>query len=235
MNDSPMLELLAEGGWGAFQPEFGRLAGWQFYPKLLKTLEQLDHSALFVSKLHGLGHIERTILQGGFCAMEEHLNEADTGLLLEACSYHDVGRRNDWVDDLHGHRSAQQIGALTGRTGEELKLLRGAVDAHSRRDKVLLETLQSYHPADLDRAVNLAQLLKDADGLDRVRIGDLDPAYLRRESSRKRAGLAREVFCRYQSRIGLEPKPFFSEEILAEIRKHGETPGAPPAGSDANG
>jgi len=230
-----MLELLAEGGWGEFQPEFDRLAGWQFYPKLLETLEQLDHSVLFVSKMHGLGHIERTILQGGFCAMEEGLDRTDTELLLEACSYHDVGRQNDWVDDLHGHRSAQQIGALTGRTGEELKLLQGAVDAHSRKDKVLLETIQSYGPALQDRAVRLAQLLKDADGLDRVRIGDLNPAYLRRESSRKRVGLAREVFCRYQCRIGLEPKPFFSEEIIAEIRKHGEPQGAPPSGEDTNG
>lgn len=220
MADSPMLNLLQAGVWGSYAPHFQRLSRWEHYPMLLQTLEQLDHSVLFVSKMHGLGHIERTILQGGFCAMEEGLDRSDTALLLLACSYHDVGRQDDWVDDLHGWRSAQCIGAITGRTGEDLKLLQGAVDAHSRKEAVLRETVAGYHPADLNRAVRLAQLLKDADGLDRVRLGDLDPSYLRRETSRSRAGLAFEVYRRYQQSIGCSPKPFFTQEELEYFRAH---------------
>lgn len=220
MADSPMLNLLQAGVWGSYAPHFQRLSRWEHYPMLLQTLEQLDHSVLFVSKMHGLGHIERTILQGGFCAMEEGLDRSDTALLLLACSYHDVGRQDDWVDDLHGWRSAQRIGAITGRTGEDLKLLQGAVDAHSRKEAVLRETVAGYRPADLDRAVRLAQLLKDADGLDRVRLGDLDPSYLRRETSRSRAGLAFEVYQRYQQSIGCSPKPFFTQEELDYFRAH---------------
>lgn len=220
MADSPMLNLLQAGVWGSYAPHFQRLSRWEHYPMLLQTLEQLDHSVLFVSKMHGLGHIERTILQGDFCAMEEGLDRSDTALLLLACSYHDVGRQDDWVDDLHGWRSAQRIGAITGRTGEDLKLLQGAVDAHSRKEAVLRETVAGYHPADLNRAVRLAQLLKDADGLDRVRLGDLDPSYLRRETSRSRAGLAFEVYRRYQQSIGCSPKPFFTQEELDYFRAH---------------
>ncbi len=220
MADSPMLNLLQAGVWGSYAPHFQRLSRWEHYPMLLQTLEQLDHSVLFVSKMHGLGHIERTILQGGFCAMEEGLDRSDTALLLLACSYHDVGRQDDWVDDLHGWRSAQRIGAITGRTGEDLKLLQGAVDAHSRKEAVLRETVAGYRPADLNRAVRLAQLLKDADGLDRVRLGDLDPSYLRRETSRSRAGLAFEVYQRYQQSIGCSPKPFFTQEELDYFRAH---------------
>lgn len=220
MADSPMLNLLQAGVWGSYAPHFQRLSRWEHYPMLLQTLEQLDHSVLFVSKMHGLGHIERTILQGGFCAMEEGLDRSDTALLLLACSYHDVGRQDDWVDDLHGWRSSQHIGAITGRTGEDLKLLQGAVDAHSRKEAVLRETVAGYHPADLNRAVRLAQLLKDADGLDRVRLGDLDPSYLRRETSRSRAGLAFEVYRRYQQSIGCSPKPFFTQEELDYFRAH---------------
>lgn len=220
MADSPMLNLLQAGVWGSYAPHFQRLSRWEHYPMLLQTLEQLDHSVLFVSKMHGLGHIERTILQGGFCAMEEGLDRSDTALLLLACSYHDVGRQDDWVDDLHGWRSAQRIGAITGQTGEDLKLLQGAVDAHSRKEAVLRETVAGYRPADLNRAVRLAQLLKDADGLDRVRLGDLDPSYLRRETSRSRAGLAFEVYRRYQQSIGCSPKPFFTQEELDYFRAH---------------
>ena len=117
MNYSPMLELLAQGNWGQFQSRFDQLSAWTYYPLLLDTLMGLKQEALFVSHIHGLGHIERTILQGAFCAMEEALGEEDTRLLLECCSYHDVGRVDDWVDDLHGHRSAQRIGGrrLGGR------------------------------------------------------------------------------------------------------------------------
>lgn len=231
MADSPMLNLLQAGVWGSYAPHFQRLSRWEHYPMLLQTLEQLDHSVLFVSKMHGLGHIERTILQGGFCAMEEGLDRSDTALLLLACSYHDVGRQDDWVDDLHGWRSAQRIGAITGRTGEDLKLLQGAVDAHSRKEAVLRETVAGYHPADLNRAVRLAQLLKDADGLDRVRLGDLDPSYLRRETSRSRAGLAFEVYRRYQQSIGCSPKPFFTQEELDYFRAH-KNDAAPPTPPD---
>jgi hypothetical protein len=228
MNESTMLTLLAAGDWGAHQPQFDRLAQWVGYPLLLQTLETLQHDALYVSSLHGLGHIERTILQGGFCAMEDDLNEADTHLLLEACAYHDVGRVDDWMDELHGYRSAQRIGALTGRTGEELLLLQGAVDAHSRKDTVLNETLEGYHPADFDRALLLAQLLKDADGLDRVRLGDLEPRFLRRQASRQRADLAQEVYRRYQTSLGLPPTPYFTEEQLAFVRKHRDDTVPPP-------
>ena len=220
MADSPMLALLEQGSWGEYQPAFDRLADWAFYPLLLDTLENLNHDVLFVSEMHGLGHIERTILQGGFCAMAEELPLADTQLLLECCSYHDVGRLDDSLDPLHGHRSAQRLAELTGRSGEDLKVMQVAVDVHSRHDSDLPEIMARYAPADEARATLLTQLLKDADGLDRVRLGDLNPKYLRRPSSRDRVELAQEVFERYQRSIGRSPKPFFDEDIRAMMRRH---------------
>ena len=225
MADSPMLALLEQGGWGEYQPAFDRLADWAFYPLLLDTLTGLKHEALFVSEMHGLGHIERTILQGGFCAMAEELPLADTQLLLECCSYHDVGRLDDSLDPLHGHRSAQKLAGLTGRSGEDLKVMQVAVDVHSRHDSDLPEIMALYAPADTARAGLLTQLLKDSDGLDRVRLGDLNPKYLRRPASRDRVGLAQEVFERYQRSIGRSPEPFFGEEIRAMMRRHYDNEG----------
>lgn len=126
----------------------------------------------------------------------------DTRLLLLACCYHDVGRRDDSLDDLHGWRSAQRISELTGLTGEEEKLVQAAVDAHSRNDSALEKTVKGYHLKDYRRGMVLAELLKDADGLDRVRIWDLDPRYLRREASRQRAAFAKELYLRYQQVTG---------------------------------
>lgn len=228
MSKSPMLDLLYAGNWGAFQPQFDALAQWSHYPLLTAALKNLNHDALFVSHMHGLGHIERTMLQGAFCAMAEGLDAENTQLLLECCSYHDVGRVNDWVDDLHGHRSAGRLAELTGRAGEELLLLQGAVDAHSRRDKELEAIIDGYGAADRNRAILLAQLLKDSDGLDRVRLGDLDPKYLRRDASRQRAELARAVFGRYQRHIGKVDRPRFTEAEVAAFRARNEQPGMPP-------
>lgn len=199
---SPMLPLLNASDWGEYQPLIDQLHGWAQYPLLLHTLEELDVSALFESKIHGLGHIERTICHGAMCAQAEGLSPEDTRLLLLACSYHDVGRIDDSLDELHGYRSSLELGRLTGCTGEELRIMQAAVDAHSRSDTLLLPTVEKYHPADFQRARTIATLLKDADGLDRVRIWDLNPDYLRREASRSRVGFAQELYLRYQRSTG---------------------------------
>jgi hypothetical protein len=191
-----------------------RLRRWQGWSLFLEKLNTLNRDALFQSKVHGLGHIERTMLHGAFCAMEDGLDMEDTALLLECCAYHDVGRVSDNVDYLHGHRSAQRLGALTGREGEALKMMMAAVDAHSRPESELEPTLRSYRPADWQRCLRLAQLLKDADGLDRVRIFDLDVSYLRREASRMREGFAEYLFGRYQRLTGAPLTPPFSQELV---------------------
>ncbi len=226
MANSPMLQLLEQGNWGEFQPAFDRLQQWELYPLLIETFETLKQDVLFVSEMHGLGHIERTILQGGFCAMEEHISLADTQLLLACCSYHDVGRLDDSLDPYHGHRSAEKLAELTGRQGEELKLMQTAVDVHSRHDSDFDQILPLYAPSDRLRAAHLSQLLKDSDGLDRVRLGDLNPRYLRRDSSRQRVSLAQTVFERYQCSIGRSPEPFFSKEIREMMRRHYDSEGS---------
>lgn len=209
MADCVLLRLLERNDWGSFQPVLERLRRWEGYPLFLDILAALDYSALFDSRIHGPGHIERTLLHGAFGAMEEPLSPADTRLLLLACCYHDVGRVDDSLDDLHGHRSAQRIGELTGLTGEDCKLVQAAVDAHSRSDHALKTTVMGYHPADPSRALTIAELLKDADGLDRVRIWDLDPRYLRRQGSKRRAAFAKELYLRYQQEIQMEAVPDF--------------------------
>lgn len=203
------LTLLERPDWGEYQPLVEKLRRWPGYPGLVTALGTLKREVLFESSIHGPGHIERTMCHGAFCAMEEPLSPEDTRLLLLACSYHDIARENDAVDDLHGHRAALRIREVTGLTGEEEKLVQAAVDAHSRPDSQLEETVCAYAPADFSRGKRLAELLKDADGLDRVRIWDLDPAYLRREASRTRAGFAKKLYLRWQRETGQPAVPDF--------------------------
>jgi hypothetical protein len=63
----------------------------------------------------------------------------------------------------------------------------------------------------------LASLLKDADGLDRVRLGDLDPRYLRHPVSRTMTRFAERLFL--ETDDCLEPGPdYFSRLWAAAVR-----------------
>ena len=195
---SIMQQLLEENRWDKYQPLMDRLRKSEYWPDFEYALAHLNRDALYVSSVHGEDHIERVLLHGAFCAMEDHLDHRDTELLLNACSYHDVGRINDDLDPEHGRRSAEQLEALTGCSGEDLLLMQAAVDAHSRSDRFLERTIRSYQPEDYPRALRLAQLLKDADGLDRVRLDDLDPGRLRRRASMERVDFALYLYARYE-------------------------------------
>ncbi len=205
--ESPMLALLARRDWGSEQPRIDSLLASPYGEALLRALRVLKRDVLYQSHVHGLGHIERTMVHGAMCAQAEPLDGADTALLMDMCSYHDTGRESDWLDNAHGYRSSLKLAALTGRTGEELKLMMAGVEAHSIGDKLLEDVIAKHDPRDRDRARRLAQLLKDADGLDRVRIKDLNPRYLRRAASRERVDFAQLLFDKYraiQGEWGLE-------------------------------
>ncbi|MCD8381634.1 MAG: HD domain-containing protein [Clostridiales bacterium] len=215
--DSPLLNLIRRNDWGQDQPRMDALSRWEGWPLFLDTLTDMDRSALYESPIHGPGHIERVLLHGAFCAMEEPLGMEDTALLLECCAYHDVGRTDDSYDTRHGWRSAQRLAALTGRSGEALKMMQAAVDAHARPERDLVPTLERYQPSDFARCLTLTQLLKDADGLDRVRIWDLDVRHLRRESSRRREGFAQRLFEAYQAEAHASTTPPFPPETLERL------------------
>ena len=153
MNDkstSPMLSLL-DSDWGEYSELINRLKSWEHYPILLDKYKNLKQEALYKSHVHGLGHIERAMLFGGFIAMDEKLSARDTEILLYCCAYHDTGRVNDFWDTSHGGRSAQKLGELTDLEGEELVIAETAVEAHSIPDIFLEEVIKNHAPQDFDR------------------------------------------------------------------------------------
>ena len=150
------------------------------YADALRCMAQsIRLDRLFHSRLHGAGHISRVMVLGALLVQRAQLDEDVTQLLMYACAYHDVGRVDDSVDDEHGLRAALQVEELTGLAGQPLHCLQAAVEAHSRPDERMGDVLTQYGVEDVAYAWPLAKLLKDADGLDRVRLDMLDPSYLR--------------------------------------------------------
>jgi hypothetical protein len=201
--NSVLIQLIEADNWGSYSGLIAELKQSNYWDIFYEALLRLDRSALYLSPVHGVGHIERTLLHGAFCAMDEQLDNIDTRLLMDMCSYHDTGRISDWLDTAHGLRSSLKLEKLTGRSGEELKIMKAGVEAHSLNDKLIDDIILKHAPENRLRARRLAELLKDADGLDRVRINDLNIKFLRRQSSRSRAPFAQYLFDRYAEITGI--------------------------------
>lgn len=184
MGENKVLALLRAGQWAEDEALIRGLEAWPFYPFLLETYASLREDALYHSEVHGAGHIHRTLFFAALIAWKEGLEEADVQQFFLAAAYHDVGRSSDGYDLYHGARSALRLEELTGLTGEDLVELQAAVAAHARPDGEMEAILRAYGPQDYPRTLKLTRLLKDADNLDRVRLGDLKVKFLRHDGAR---------------------------------------------------
>ena len=200
MKENRMLWLLHQGSWQEDEEQIRALRNWRHYPVLVQAYETMNEGALFQSWVHGPGHIHRVLLLAGLIGWQEGLEEGDLRQLFWAASYHDVGRTFDGFDIYHGARSALRLEELTGCQGETLVELKAAVTAHSRPDRDMESVVASFQPKDYGHALELTRLLKDADNLDRVRLGDLNPKFLRHQSAKDLTGFAQRLFRRYQEK-----------------------------------
>ncbi len=221
---SPMLNILSKDVWENYTSDIAQLKAWRYYGMFESFLKNLNREALFQSPVHGEGHIERTMLHGAFAAMDNELSKEDTQLLLTMCSYHDTGRLSDWLDDAHGLSSTYKLSKLTDLTGDDLEIMKAGIEAHSRADKDMEIVLSGYAVSDIDRTRRLAKFLKDCDGLDRVRLSDLDTKFLRNESAVKRAEFSKFMFDVYTAELEAlgwdtgKKKDYFDRELVTGVR-----------------
>ena len=171
------------------------------YASLLRgAFDGLKRGILYESHIHGQGHIERTMLLAAMIAEGEKLTEDEMKLCLLACSYHDIGRANDYLDRYHGTISANRISAgiiddvIADLSEDDTNILKAAICSHSDHDSNLSFYERIYDVKDHERYMKVAMTLKDADNLDRVRLGDLDEKYLRQKTSRELPGVAQWIF-----------------------------------------
>ena len=145
--------------------------------------------------IHGVKHAWRvlfhTLMICELCA----LPAADRELLISAALYHDIGRENDGLCYVHGKRSLEKMAVLNLAPADstDFATVKFMVAYHCIDDRQAKADLAKVDSASRERTWRLFGVLKDADGLDRVRINDLDVRYLRNPESMRLAGLAREL------------------------------------------
>ena len=131
------------------------------------------------SALHGIGHIYRVMVG---CALLGEMAKSPREALLAFCGayIHDLARSNDGIEPSHGENAAKyhftrfnHLWDKYALTEEERKFVCDAVTYHSQPPRTRLS----------DKGYRVLAILKDADALDRCRLGDLNPMMLRYEES----------------------------------------------------
>jgi len=192
-----LIDLLRNNQWLQQCEEVSGLVPTGYWQQFTAAYHSLNRKALFISRVHGVDHVERVMLFGTLLAHGCGLSEEDVDLLLQVCSYHDVGRVNDGFDLVHGFRASLRLAKLTKLEGENLIIARAITHAHSIPDREMETVVNSYQVADVERCLTLGRIFKDADGLDRVRIRDLDPAFMRTEPAKRLTAFSEKIWQLY--------------------------------------
>ena len=151
-------------------------------------------SSLFTHKstLHGQSHVARVMVHA-FRLIAATGWIAEAPRLWAAVYLHDLARTHDGECHRHGGDAMKKFDRLPhlreffgqgGVRDDDYPVIHTAVVHHC-----LPHELDVDHPH-----WRLTSLLKDADGLDRVRLGDLDPRYFRNAQTREMVAFAEALF-----------------------------------------
>ena len=195
-----ILEILNEDKWLDDYKFFKDFKNSSYYETLLDTYQNLNTDILYKSHIHGQGHIERVILLSLLLSFYYKLNKNDTDILRYAASLHDTKRVDDSYDTEHGYRAALYSIDYAKIDECDKNILQAVLATHSRSDKDMDKTIEEFFVKDMDRARYLSKLFKDADALDRVRLGDLDQKYLRNDFSHDLVDFSNKLFEKYMER-----------------------------------
>jgi len=125
------------------------------------------------SDLHGVGHISRVMVWASVLATDTEWFDR----VMWAAACHDLRREDDGNDPDHGFRAGRFVRTVLPKLLKQpmagIEEIASACDWHVCRD----DDSEWDHP--------VLWLLKDADGLDRVRLYDLDERYLRSDLARE--------------------------------------------------
>lgn len=180
-------------------------------PLPLALAEMVPPPSLFVhpSELHGQKHVARVLVHGLRLAKLTG-NESEMPRLWASIYAHDLAREHDGTCMLHGRNAADRLDHMpevialyrrAGVTVDDLPAVKFAVSHH-----VGAPEPDRDHPL-----WSLTALLKDADGLDRVRLGDLDPSYLRFPETPAQIPFAERLFA--ETNFTLAPGPDYFERL----------------------
>lgn len=166
-----------ESAFGDAEFEYRDYLDWALYDKIPFEM---------ASDIHNKMHCARVLLYTLLISDMRHLSWDDRDILAEAALYHDTGRTSDREDKGHGAVSAKKYKREIHNVDPLIVFL---MRYHCRPDAEGYAAIQESEELRVqkDRAKLLLDIFKDADALDRFRLGryELDWEQLRTEEARR--------------------------------------------------
>lgn len=201
--------------------------------RIYNAIRDIQQKELYPTenKNHNIGHIERVILFTELIGEKELTNNdiLDNHLLelaIECAKYHDCGRENDKKDKNHGMKSAQIASILLDSKYNEIdkKMISTAIEYHELEDdEYRFKKICEKYELDekyREQALKIANILKDADALDRTRFtkskATLDEDKLRTPTSKILVDIAKQINKRYKEIDREMYKKFILEKLLQQ-------------------
>ena len=170
--------------WPEIQERFRRWASF---------MEEKVEFSLAGSPIHTKLHCARVIFYALVLAEYLGLYPDEQDALGAAGAFHDSRRQDDWLDVGHGRRAADYYKAFCAEHGLEFDQRTYTMMAYHDRDDALGEAEMERLP--IKNGVLLYHIFKDADALDRWRLGPngLDTAFLRTEKAKGMAEFSKKL------------------------------------------
>jgi len=168
------------------------------------------------SKIHGQAHVGRVMVHA-FRLIEATGMADEASRLWGAVYLHDLARTHDGFDEVHGMHAVMRVNESTDL--QERLIARGVQsDDPSMLLAVMMHCLPDDHSAFGGKPVwPLLAMLKDVNGLDRVRFGDLDASYLRFPETRGMVKFAEDLYSQSHRRV--KEGPNFLMDLLKVAEK----------------
>lgn len=136
----------------------------------------------YASFEHGSNHTRRVGFFARVIGENEGLSDNDMNVLLYAVQNHDIGRIHDGEDKEHGEKSVEKLRQLLEEnkrnrnrfSQKDMKLIYFIMENHSKSAKENEAALRDLPEDEQDRYRLMLNCLKDADKLDRIRLGKYD-------------------------------------------------------------
>lgn len=162
------------------------------YEEAASAIDAYPGSEHFHTSLHGAAHSKRVLLFALLIADAMELPEDDKRTLAMAAVYHDTQRHDDWLDVGHGARAADAYLEDNDKGSEQDRLIAEIMHHHDLDDEIGEARIESEFGG---RGVSLLRIFKDADGLDRFRLGPdaLDGRFLRTREAKELIELSRHL------------------------------------------
>lgn len=170
-------------------------------PKLIpmyhKYRDMMDDIDFYLdSSIHGKEHQARVLLICLIICEIMGLSISDRKILATAAIYHDTQRTHDWIEDRHGKAAKKYYSENIKNPNYIVEFL---CEYHCYEDEKGYEEINNNRKLSKNREKNLLlfKIFKDADALDRIRLGgirELDVNKLRLETSKELTLISRILY-----------------------------------------